>query len=181
VRGKAPPAPPSEDPPGTHPAATVTATPGPPRQAHEGDDRTGLKVASFGVLGAGLVGIGVGVGFGLQVQKINKNLDEFRRYSCPKTAANPAGICDANGQKAAPLNKMQQDYVNQEKDEGKRQETFQYVSYGVGGALLVVSGYLFYRAYLADDGEHASKPAPKFAIMPFLEPTASGVAALLRF
>lgn len=166
----------------TNPAATVVARPAPPRRSGDEGDRTALKVASFGVLGAGVVGIVTGVAFGIQVQKINSNLDEYRRYSCMKSATNPAGICDAQGHPAKPLRKDEQDYVNQEKDEGKRQETYQYISYGVGGALLVVSGYLFYRAYLADDGaESASAPSPRLAITPFFTPTSSGLSAAFRF
>jgi hypothetical protein len=136
-----------------------------------------LKTATWTVFGAGVVGIALGVKFGTDVQSINNDLDEFRRFNCAKP---PFSLCDSKGESARPLNKAQVDYVKAKKDDGQRLEVYQYVSYGVGGALLLTSGYLFYRAYI-DDGETHASTGRHLALVPVLTPTQAGAAAVMRF
>jgi hypothetical protein len=126
------------------------------------------------VLGGGLVGIGLGVKFGLDVQKINNDLDPYRRFPCQ------AGMCDAMGNSVRPLNNEESKYVKLKKDDGKRLETYQYISYGVGTALVVAGGYLFYRAYLEDDGERRMAVG-RVSFTPLIAPGQTGLVATTRF
>jgi hypothetical protein len=138
---------------------------------------TVLKTATWAVFGAGVVSIALGVKFGSDVQSINNDLDEFRRFQCAKP---PFMLCDSKGESARPLNKAQVDYVKAKKDDGQRLELYQYVSYGVGGALLLTSGYLFYRAYV-DQPESRASNGRRLAIVPMLTPTEAGAAAVVHF
>jgi hypothetical protein len=131
--------------------------------------RSALKTATWTVLGAGLVGVALGVKFGLDVQKINDDLDPYRRFPCGGL------VCDTSNQPAAPLSAMEADYVKAKKDDGKRLETYQYVSYGVGGALVIAGSYLFYRAYIEDDGER------RMVVTPVVGPQQAGLALDLKF
>src|SRR6185436_8145921 len=138
---------------------------------------TPLKLATWGVFLAGAGSIAAGVWFGTNVQSINNDLDEFRRFQCSRP---PFMLCDSKGEPARPLNKDQVAYVKAKKDDGQRLELYQYVSYGVGGALLLTSGYLFYKAYVAEDEPHAST-GRKLALVPLLTPTEAGASAVVRF
>jgi len=136
-----------------------------------------LKTATWAVFGAGVVSIALGVKFGTDVQSINNDLDEFRRFQCAKP---PFMLCDSKMEAARPLNKAQVDYVKAKKDDGQRLELYQYVSYGVGGALLLTSGYLFYKGYVEEPGPTAST-GRKLALVPLLSPTEAGASAVIRF
>jgi hypothetical protein len=138
--------------------------------------RTGLKTATWAVLGAGLVGVALGVKFGMDVQKINKDLDPYRRFLCNKS---PTGVCDSKNEQAAQLTAKEVEFVKLKRDDGQRLETYQYISYGVGGALLVTSGYLFYKSYLQPEGELRASRSVKVA--PVVTPTSVGAAAALTF
>jgi hypothetical protein len=139
--------------------------------------RTALKTATWAVFGAGLVGVGLGVKFGLDVQKINKDLDPYRRFPCTFDSTK---TCDSGGRLALALSTQESDYVKLKKDDGKRLETYQYISYGVGAALVVAGGYLFYRAYLEDDGERRLAIG-RVGVTPVLLPGQAGLAASLTF
>lgn len=111
--------------------------------------RTGVRAASWAVLGAGLAGIVLGVKFALDVNDINQQLDPFRRYPC-KTS--PIGLCDIKGQPAnRPLTMAEEQSVKNLQDDGTRYQTYQIVAFSTGGALLIAGGYLFYRGYLAQE------------------------------
>jgi len=138
---------------------------------------TPLKVATWGVFAAGLGAVVLGVKFGTDVQSINNDLDEYRRFQCAKP---PYMLCDAKGDPKKPLSKEEVAYVKAKKDDGQRLELYQYVSYGAGGALLLTSGYLFYRAYVAEPETRASKPRG-LALVPVLSPTEAGAAAVVHF
>jgi hypothetical protein len=137
-----------------------------------------LKAATWATLGGSVVAIALGVKFGLDVQSVNKDLDEYRRFPC---AMPPSNLCNAQMKMKEPLSPLQVTYVKAKKDDGQRLELYQYISYGVGGALLLTSGYLFYRAYLGESNERAQGAAPRFALVPVLGPTQAGAAAYLRF
>ncbi len=152
----------------------VTVAPGRP----SGGNKTAIKAASWGVLGAGLLGIGLGIKFGLDVQAINKDLDPFRRFECDDS---PWG-CRLDGKPlGGPRTAEQEAYVQNRRDQGKKFQRLQYVAYGAGSALVLASGYLFYKAYLTEeeDGPRASAARP--TLVPFVTATEGGLAALLRF
>ena len=67
------------------------------------DGRGGYRTGFWVTLGAGLVSAGAAVKFGLDVLKINKDLDQFRRYAC----GDPPMSCDSTGKVAAPLTEQE--------------------------------------------------------------------------
>jgi hypothetical protein len=140
----------------------------------------GLKTATWAVLGAGVVAIALGVKWGLDVQKINKDLDKFRRFPC-SMAISPTGLCDSNANAAPALNPGEQGYVDAKKQDGRRLETYQYIGYGVGGALVLAGGYLLYRAYLDESPEPRATNRRSLALSPMLAPNMAGLAAAGHF
>lgn len=172
------------------PPVTSTASPAPddppPRQAETsvatkdvGDGKTVLRAATWGTLVAGLAGVGLGIYYGVEVQSINNDLDSLRRFPC----ARPSGLCDITGKEAKGLSPAEKKYVTDQKAEGDRLSTFQWIAYGTGGALLVAGGYLFYRAYLRVPPADAPTGAagPRLAWTPIVGPNGVGFAAALRF
>lgn len=135
-----------------------------------------LRTTTWIVLGAGLVGVGLGVKYGLDIQKINKDLDQYRRFPC-RTGD---GMCDISQNPAPTLTEDEKLYVQRKKDDGRRLERYQYVSYGVGAALVMAGGYLFYRAYLRDDGERRVATGP-ISLAPVFGPDQTGLAASITF
>jgi hypothetical protein len=171
---------PGAAPPPVLPPPSGTAMKGPVGEATRGDEReppqrAALKAATWTVLGAGLVGVGMGVKWGLDVQQINHDLDPYRRFPC-----NGTGMCDGTGKMVGPLRPQDSAYVTLKKDDGKRLETYQYISYAVGGALVIAGSYLFYRAYLEDDGERRLTLG-RVDLTPVVAPGQAGVAAHLAF
>lgn len=172
----------------TTPAATTggatTGEPSQPRpetrpETPDTGDSSGtvLKTATWAVLAGGLVGIAMGVKFGLDVQGINSDLDEYRRFPCNKL---PSMLCNSKNNADRPLSMAEVTYVNAKKEDGQRLELYQYISYGVGGALLVTSGYLFYKAYLQEEPPRAST-SPRLTLLPVLAPGQTGAAAFVTF
>jgi hypothetical protein len=153
------------------PAATVHETRG-----HEGG--TAIKVATWGTAAGAVGAIVLGVTFGLAVQSVNNDLDDLRRFNCMK--GGKMVLCDQHQMMAEPLSPAETNYVKLKKDYGQRLELYQYISYGVGGALLLTSGYLFYRAYL-DEGDSRASTGSHFTLVPVLSPSSAGAAAFLRF
>lgn len=137
----------------------------------------GIRAATWGVLGAGALGLVLGIKFGLDVQKTNDALDPYRRYNC----SDGKGLCDSQQQPARPLNAAQIAYVNDEKSQGQKFQNYQYVAYGVGAALLVTSGVLFYMGYMQEDGGRAHATGPRLRILPLAFAHGGGVLAGLRF
>jgi hypothetical protein len=144
-----------------------------------GGGNTALKTATWATFGAAVVGVALGVKFGTDVQSINNDLNVYRRFECGDRSP-VTHLCNNKNEPDRALNQDELAYVKAKKDDGQRLELYQYVAYGVGGALLVTSGYLFYRAYLADERPRASS-GPRFALVPVLAPTSAGAAAFVRF
>jgi len=161
------------------PATTVPATrPGEGEPVvRSASGNTGLKVATWLVFGAGVVNIALGVKFGTDVQSINNDLDEFRRFQCAKP---PFMLCDSKMEAARPLNAAQVAYVKAKKDDGQRLEKYQYGAYIAGGGALLTSGFLFYMAYVKENTSSASI-GRRLALVPMLSPTEAGASAVLRF
>jgi hypothetical protein len=140
----------------------------------------GLKTATWTVLGAGVVAIALGVKWGLDVQKINKDLDPYRRFPCSMSTS-ASGLCNPDLTAANALNAGEQKYVDLKKADGRRLETYQYIGYGVGGALVLAGGYLLYRAYLDESPEPRATNRRSLALSPMLAPNAAGLVAAGHF
>jgi hypothetical protein len=160
----------------TTPALTRPRADSMPTVRDTGRASTVVRTAAFVTAGGAMVAIVLGVKFGLDVQSINSDLDEYRRFNCTN------GMCtDSRGQPKKPLSGPEVTYVKAKKDDGQRLEVYQYVSYGVGGALLLTSGYLFYKGYLEEAGRSRASKGTSFALVPMVTPTEAGAAAFVRF
>ncbi|MDX2020565.1 MAG: PEGA domain-containing protein [Deltaproteobacteria bacterium] len=149
--------------------------------AASGDDRSGLKIATWSTLGAGVVALALGVKFSLDVKGYDSDLDQYRRYDCGDGMA----LCKTRGSgEPEPLTKEEQAKVREIQDNAKSPETLQWVFYGAGAVLVGAGVYLYTRAYLADDtkaseGDVALAKRVHFA--PVITPTGAGLSARLTF
>jgi hypothetical protein len=104
------------------------------------------KVAAWSAAGVAVVSLALGVKLFLDIQKINRDLDEYRRFGCNSSTT---GFCDVYNRPANPLTPVQVLYVDAKKTDGDRLGSYQTVSFAIAGASAVASGWLFYRAYRA--------------------------------
>jgi len=143
------------------------------------DDGRGAYRTGFWVtLGAGLVSAGAAVKFGLDVLKINKDLDQFRRYPCK---SDPAMSCDSMG-KVAPLSDQEVKIRDSKLSDGQRDRNLQWVFIGVGSALGITSAYLLYKGYLdADDAPTHREAMSGLRIFPTAGMSSGGVQAEFDF
>lgn len=147
----------------------------------EGSGNGGIRSAAWGVLGAGLLGIGLGVKFSYDVLQTNRDLDPFRRFPC--VPAMPGKVCNITNGPAEHLDATEKEEVEALKKQGKRFQMLQWVGYGAGGALLITSGYLFYKGYFDDDDSLAMAGGrrSRLRLLPVLDPAAPGLAAFATF
>jgi hypothetical protein len=143
-----------------------------------GDGRKGYRTGFWVTLGASLVSAGAAVKFGLDVLKVNKDLDQFRRYGCgPKGEQS----CDASGREA-PLSEAETRQRDAKVNEGERDRNLQWVFIGVGSALGITSAYLLYKGYLDSDeaaGHHEAHRGLR--IFPTAGVSSGGVLAEFDF
>jgi len=146
----------------------------------DGDEgRSGYRTGFWVTMGAGLISAGAAVKFGLDVLKINKDLDQYRRYPC---AQNPQEICDIL-KNPAPLSEQDRAARDKKISEGDRDRNLQWVFIGVGSALGITSAYLFYKGYLdSEDGAPSHREAKSgLRIFPTAGVTSGGILAEFDF
>jgi hypothetical protein len=142
------------------------------------DGRTGYRTGFWVTLGASLVSAGAAVKFGLDVLKVNKDLDQFRRYACGPTGADS---CDASG-RVSPLTESEKNQRNSKINEGERDRNLQWVFIGVGSALGITSAYLLYKGYLDSDEAAVHHEAHRgLRIFPTAGVSSGGVLAEFDF
>jgi hypothetical protein len=159
------------------PAADVGAEtpPSEPEPAPEPYNE-GSRVGAWALLGVGLVSVGLGVYSSIKVGIINDNLDQYRRYPC---ASGPS--CTADGENKPP-DQRETDYVNSQLSTGDTYSKLQWVGYGVGGALIITSGVLFYRGYFSKPTNVATrKSRTNLIVLPSVAPGNVGALAYLAF
>jgi hypothetical protein len=138
-----------------------------------------LSKAGFWVAVVGtLASAGAAVKFGVDVCDINKQLDQYRRFTCSTSAS---GLCNSKGQAAQPLTAADKAAVASKTDQGNRDELFQWVFVGVGGAFAVAGGYLLYKGYLAGDSGGSSASNHGLRLFPTATASAAGVVAEFDF
>jgi len=150
-----------------------------PRGSGGSDDgRSGYRTGFWVTLGASLISAGAAVKFGLDVLRVNKDLDQFRRYPC---MANPTESCDSSGRPSA-LSDADKLARNSKISEGERDRNLQWVFIGVGSALGVTSAYLFYKGYLDSDDASVRHEAHRgLRIFPTAGVSSGGVLAEFDF
>src|SRR3569623_190222 len=149
------------------------AEPSSPKGAGNDDGRGAYRTGFWVTLGAGLASAGAAIKFGLDVSKINKDLDQFRRYPC---SADPMG-CDSMG-KVAPLSDQDRKTRDDKLSEGQRDRNLQWVFIGVGSALGITSAYLLYKGYLdSDDAPTRREAMSGHRIFPTAGMSSGGVQA----
>jgi hypothetical protein len=136
--------------------------------------RVGFWVAVAGTIASGALALK----FGLDVKDINQQLDQYRRFTCTSSAT---GLCDNQGQPAAPLTADQKTTVATKTDTGNRDQTLQWVFVGVGGAFAVAGGYLLYKGYLASEGSGQSASNHGLRIFPTATASSRGIVAEFDF
>jgi len=151
----------------------------PPGSESDGDGRGGYRTGFWVTMGAGLISAGAAVKFGLDVLKINKDLDQYRRYPCPQ---NPLESCDIN-KMPAPLSDQDRSTRDKKISEGERDRNLQWVFIGVGSALGITSAYLLYKGYLDSDDSAPSHREAKsgLRIFPTAGVTSGGILAEFDF
>ena len=147
------------------------------------ESRDGLKWGSWATAAASLASFGLAIKFGLDVNYYNELIDPLRRFPC--NADDKTYGCDKDGKAAKPLRTVDLEYRQNLSDDGKQFQTYEFIALGVGGALAIASGVLFYFGYFADDspgvplGPRAD--APRLQLTPYGAADGGGFAARLRF
>ena len=142
------------------------------------EGRSGYRAGFWVTLGASLASAGAAVKFGLDVLKVNKDLDQFRRYPCMN---NPTESCDSAG-RVSPLSDADKMARNSKISEGERDRNLQWVFIGVGSALGVTSAYLLYKGYLDSDEAGVRHEAHRgLRIFPTAGVSSGGVLAEFDF
>ena len=146
---------------------------------HDTEGRSGYRTGFWVTMGAGLLSAGAAVKFGLDVLKINKDLDQYRRYPCVQ---NPLESCDIM-KNPAPLSEQDRSARDAKISEGERDRNLQWVFIGVGSALGITSAYLLYKGYLdSEDGAPAHREAKSgLRIFPTAGVTSGGILAEFDF
>ncbi|MES1166206.1 MAG: PEGA domain-containing protein [Verrucomicrobiota bacterium] len=143
-------------------------------------DGSGYRTGFWVTLAAGLASAGAAVKFGLDVKDVNSKLDPYRRFPC--TGANAGQLCDTKGAVRQPLTTDENNKKGRLDDEGRRAETLQWICVGVGSALGVASGYLFYKGYIDSDEDQGRREAYRgLRIFPTAGASSGGILAEFDF
>ena len=141
------------------------------------------RVGFWVTLAAAAFSGGAAVKYGLDVSRVNKDLDPFRRYEkCPAGVTPP---CDGTGSPKAPLTTAESSAVNKLTSEGDHAHRMQWVTIGAGSALGIASAYLLYKGYLDSDdhdGAHESVTSHNgLRIFPTADASRGGIVAEFDF
>jgi hypothetical protein len=161
-------------------ASPETGTHAGPTKADITESGDGYRTGFWVTLAGGLASIGSAVKFGLDVSDVNTRLDPYRRFPCTD---NPSQLCDASRKTpSAALTPDQRNQVGNLNDEGNRAQTLQWICIGVGSALGVASGYLFYKGYLDSDDDNGRRHAHQgLRIFPTAGASSGGIQAEFDF
>lgn len=174
--------------PGAEPAAAAEPTEVVKEEvpsSGSGGGRVGSKVAAWLSLAGGVAGIAVGIRYSLLVADANNRLDPYRRFTCTKTstgAVSTTGLCDRSGKQADLPDDATAAWIRQTKANGDRYQTYQWIGYVAGGALLATSAVFFYRGYLShSSGATADARGSSFQFAPVFSPDGVGAIAFTTF
>lgn len=138
------------------------------------------RVGFWVTLAGTILSTGAAVKYGLDVMKVNKDLDPYRRFPCN----GQDGLCDGkNQQMPAVTDPNALAFVARRNADGKHAQKLQWVSIGAASVFGVATGVLFYLGYL-DGGEHTtSAPGERYGLrlFPTVDHSSGGVAAEFDF
>ncbi|MEP6653842.1 MAG: PEGA domain-containing protein [Myxococcales bacterium] len=142
------------------------------------DDGRGAYRKGFWVtLGVGLLSVGGAVKYGLEVGDVNKQLDPYRRFPCMGNQ-----LCDTKGAVRPALTPADRNSVNTLNDQGNHDQSLQWICVGVGSALGIASGYLFYKGYVdSDDGPAHRQARSGLRVFPTAGVSSTGIVAEFEF
>ena len=166
------------------PVTTIEPLPYPETPSSSSDRRIGTKVAAWLTLAGGLAGIVVGVRYSLLINKANNNLDKYRRFDCvPQNIDLGYGCDNRNVPAKEALSPEEWQWMQDTKDSAQRYESYQWIGYGVGGALLATSAVLFYRGYVSSSSSTSVADArgTSLQLAPLIAPNTVGAAAFTTF
>jgi hypothetical protein len=149
-----------------------------------GSGRLGFRVAAWLTLAGGVAGIAVGIRYSLLVGRANTLLDPYRRFACANTKRIE---CDLSGKYWDPatdqaLQDSTKIWMKETKSKADKYQTYQWIGYGVGGALLATSAIFFYRGYVShSSGATADARGSSFHFTPIFAPDVVGAAAFTSF
>jgi len=147
--------------------------------AQEPSSRVSAYRMGFWLTLAGtLVGAGAALKYGLDVVKVNKDLDPYRRFPCTSATS----WCDGQGRPAAPITDPSElDYIAGRNADGKHAQRMQWISIGAASLFGAATGVLFYLGYLDAPERPASGETYGLRLFPTLGLSSGGVAAELEF
>jgi hypothetical protein len=172
----------SAETPAVEPAAQPTET---AREELTSGGRIGQKVTAWLALAGGLTGIGLGIYFSALVVDANGKLDPLRRFPCAPAPPVSSGYCNSKGvQDTSPTDfpKATTDWITRTKSAASDDQIYQWVSYGIGTALLATSAVFFYYGYLShSSGATADARGSSFQFAPVFSHNGVGAMALTTF
>jgi hypothetical protein len=129
-------------------------------------------------LGGALLSTGAAVKYGLDVMKVNKDLDPYRRFMCMSAS----GWCDSQGRAAAPISDQTTlDYISSRNGDGRHAQKAQWISIGVASLFGAASGVLFYLGYLDSAEREPAGQKHGLRLFPTVGVASGGVNAEFDF
>jgi hypothetical protein len=167
------------------PPTTGETDPPPSLAARSRRGKEGTRAAAYGTLGGSVASFALAIYYGLKVRDINQQLDVHRRFPCGAafTKAQAPYGCNLEGKPGLPVSPAEQAEDQRKLDDGNRYQNYQYIAIGVGSALAVASGVLFYLGYLSDDaaGGGVGRERGGLRVLPMAHAHGGGVTAGFSF
>jgi TolB-like protein len=139
----------------------------------DSNSRTLARVGFWTALVGASVSAALALKFGNDVRRINRELDNFRRYPCPNTMSM---LCDDQGRAAIPLNPQMQLDSSRKTDEGNRAQTMQWVFVALVPPFAIAGAYLLYKGYLETEADTKTSHNRNHNRGPRIFPTATASA-----
>jgi hypothetical protein len=155
------------------PAPAVAAAP-PRFERHiGGGERVVMRVGAFLALGLGVAEIWLARHAQAEVDRVNTELQPYRRFVCPPNTQPSVGRCDVNGNPAPPLSPNAQRDAQHLLDEGQRWKTWSDRGpqlYAAAAQAVLASGIMFVGGFLLSDTRSpVAATGPRAMVIPIIE------------
>jgi hypothetical protein len=137
--------------------------------------RVGFWVAAVGTVAAAALA----VKYGMDVQQINSDLNQYRRFPCGTNS-----LCNLQGNQVPGLTDADKANVAKKTSEGNRDQTLQWVFVALAPPFAVAGAYLLYKGYLQSEGGTESGHTAAnhgLRIFPTASASAGGIIAEFDF